>query len=77
MAPIVNNMAKDSSSLGVSVGDRVELLRTMADPHPVEAGATGTVTSVVDSPGYEQIMVDWDNGRRLAIIPGVDRWRKV
>jgi len=49
----------------------------MQDPDAVPAGSKGTVSVLCDTPGFEQIVVTWDNGRGLAIIPGVDRFRKI
>jgi hypothetical protein len=70
-------MGNPQSAFGVSLGDRVELLRMTDDPHPVESGSRGTVTHLCDTAGFEQIGVRWDSGRSLALIPGVDRWRKI
>ena len=69
-------MGNPKTAFGVSVGDRVELL-TMQDPAAVTPGTQGTVISICDTRGLEQIVVNWDNGRGLALIPGVDRWRRL
>lgn len=56
------------------VGTRVELL-SMDDPYrPVAAGTRGTVRCVDD---IGTIHVDWDNGRGLGLIVGVDEFQKV
>jgi hypothetical protein len=57
----------------ILVGMRVELMDMPDDPYPVPAGSRGTVTGVVDGP-LPQIWVDWDCGRTLNMIPGVDHW---
>ena len=50
-------------------GTRVMLL-SMNDPYsPVESGMRGTVQSVDD---IGQLLMKWDNGRALALIPGED-----
>ena len=55
-------------------GTRLEL-QEMEDPYaPVQSGTRGTV-AVVDDMG--QIHMNWDNGRTLAVIPGVDQFRKL
>ena len=54
-------------------GDRIRLTAMPDDPDPIPAGATGTVLSVTDGP-LGQIVIAWDNGRSLALVPGVDRF---
>lgn len=55
------------------VGRRIVCVE-MTDPYPVPSGTKGTVR-LVD--GIGQIHVDWDNGRTLAIIPEMDRYRLI
>lgn len=53
-------------------GTRLMLLH-MDDAHaPVPEGTRGTVKHVDD---LGQIHMQWDNGRTLAIVPGVDSFR--
>lgn len=55
-------------------GTRI-VLSSMNDPYaPVESGMRGTVRYVDDA---GQLGVDWDNGRSLSLIPGVDSFRKL
>ena len=55
-------------------GTRVILLN-MNDPYsPVESGMRGTVQGVDDA---GQILMKWDNGRSLSIIPGEDSFRRL
>lgn len=49
-------------------------LHSMADPQAVPPGTTGTVVYVDD---MGQIGMRWDNGRSLALVPGVDRFTRV
>ena len=44
------------------------------DPKPIESGTFGTVVGVDDA---GQIMMKWDNGRTLSLIPGVDSFHTV
>ena len=54
-------------------GDRIELIRMGEDAHPLEPGATGTVTFV--GARALGIHVQWDNGRTLGLLPDADEYR--
>ena len=55
-------------------GSRIEL-HSMDDPlSPVPAGTKGTVLFVDDA---GQLHMRWDNGRTLALVPGVDRFIRI
>ncbi len=60
--------------LNYAPGTRVELISMDNDPRPIESGTRGTVR-VVDDMGT--IHVEWDNGRRLGLVPGEDSFRKL
>ena len=50
-------------------GQRIRLLH-MEDPYaPVPDGAEGEIVSIDDA---GQLHIKWDNGRSLALVPGVD-----
>ena len=53
------------------VGKKIKLVSMSNDPDPIKPGMTGTVVHVDDS---GTIHVKWDNGRRLGVIPGVDKY---
>ena len=55
-------------------GTRIELIDMPDDPHPVAPGTLGTCRGVDDA---GQIMMSWDSGGSLSLIPGVDSFRKV
>jgi hypothetical protein len=57
-------------------GDRIRLIQMGDDPDPIPAGSTGTIESVTDGP-LGQVWVRWDNGRSLALVPGVDRFEVI
>jgi len=50
-------------------GTRIQLHHMGDDPRPIEPGTCGTVR-VVDDMGT--VHCDFDNGRRLGLIPGED-----
>ena len=54
-------------------GTRVKLIY-MDDHHAPEPGTCGTVTHVDDA---GQILMRWDNGGSLALLPGVDDFVKL
>ena len=55
-------------------GTRILLLSMGNDPNPVEGGTRGTVRAVDD---IGTLHCDFDNGRRLGIVPGEDSFRKL
>ena len=50
-------------------GTRIVLDYMGEDPHPIEPGTRGTVRHVDD---IGTVHVDFDNGRRLGLVPGED-----
>ena len=50
-------------------GTRVRLDSMMNDPQPIPKGMTGTVQGIDDA---GQLLMKWDNGRGLSLVPGVD-----
>ena len=52
-------------------GTRIRLIEMPNDPNPVPAGSCGTVLTVDDA---GQLLMQWDNGRSLSLIPGVDNF---
>ena len=53
-------------------GTRIEVICMGDDPNPIESGTCGTVVAVDD---IGTIHCDFDNGRHLGLIPGVDSFR--
>ncbi|MCC3172166.1 DUF4314 domain-containing protein [Streptococcus sanguinis] len=54
-------------------GTRVRLLK-MEDPNPVPVGMLGTVEDVDD---IGSLIVQWDNGRQLHVLHGIDEVEKI
>ena len=52
-------------------GTRIRLIEMPNDPNPVPVGTCGTVLAVDDA---GQLLMQWDNGRSLSVIPGVDNF---
>ena len=50
-------------------GTRVRLESEMNDPQPIPTGMTGTVQGIDDA---GQLLMKWDNGRGLSLVPGED-----
>jgi len=59
----------------VKVGDRIQLLFITDTMTRLKTGATGTVASVEED--QELIWVDWDNGERLALLEGIDKFKVI
>lgn len=55
-------------------GTRIMLLQMGDDPHPIESNTRGTVT-VVDDMGT--LHCNFDNGRQLGVVSGVDSFRRL
>ena len=55
-------------------GTRIVLDYMGEDPHPIEPGTRGTVRHVDD---IGTVHVDFDNGRRLGLVPGEDSFLKL
>lgn len=53
-------------------GKRIELELMPEDPNPIPPGTQGTC-EMVDGAG--QLIMNWDNGQTLSLIPGVDRFK--
>lgn len=56
------------------VGTRIQLDSMGDDPRPIEPGTKGTVR-VVDDLGT--VHCDFDNGRRMGLIPGEDSFHTI
>ena len=57
----------------VRPGTRIRLIVMPDDPDPIPPGLEGVVVEVTEGP-LAQIIVNWENGRSLALVPGVDMY---
>ena len=55
-------------------GTRVMLLHMGDDPRPIEDNTRGTVVCVDD---IGTVHCNFDNGRRLGLVPGEDQFRRL
>ena len=59
----------------IKIGDRVELIDMDDSWTDLEPGAKGTVFKIDEE--EELIWVNWDNGEQLALLVGVDKFKKI
>ncbi len=57
----------------VKVGDRVELIETDDSWTSLQKGSQGVVTDIEED--QDLIWVNWDNGERLALLIGTDKFK--
>ena len=62
-------------AINVKVGDKIELLEMEDSMTGLQKGDRGTVTKIEDD--QDLIWVDWDNGEKLALLIGIDKFRVV
>jgi len=55
------------------IGDRVELIQTDDTMTKLTPGSQGTITKIEED--QELIWVDWDNGEKLALLVGIDKFK--
>lgn len=56
------------------IGQRIRAIK-IEDPYTeIQSGATGTIAFVDD---FDTLHIDWDNGSRLGIIPGIDTFEMI
>jgi hypothetical protein len=62
-------------TINVKKGDRIELIHTDDTMTKLEKGAKGTVSKVeIDQ---DLVWVKWDNGENLALLHGLDKYKKI
>lgn len=59
----------------IKVGDRIVILEMEDGLTKLKKGSKGIVTNIDDE--QELIWVDWDNGERLALLIGIDKYKVI
>jgi hypothetical protein len=59
--------------MNIKIGDRIELIETDDSWTKLEPGSKGTVTKIEED--QDLIWVKWDNGEKLALLIGIDKFR--
>lgn len=61
----------------IKKGDRIELLFMNDTWTKLQKGDKGTISKIDDSEEERLIWVEWDNGEKLAIIEGIDKYKVI
>ena len=64
-----------NKKITVKIGNRVQLIETDDTWTKLEKGAKGTVVEIEDD--QDLIWVQWDNGEKLALLNGIDKFKLV
>ena len=59
----------------VKIGNRVQLIETDDTWTKLEKGAKGTIVEIEED--QDLIWVQWDNGEKLALLNGIDKFKLV
>ena len=59
----------------IKIGDRVELMSITDSWTKLEKGSKGTVVKIEED--QELIWINWDNGEKIALIDGIDKFKFV
>lgn len=61
------------SEKDIKVGDRVEILEITDTWSKLKKGSKGVITKIEED--QELFWVNWDNGEKLALLIGIDKYR--
>ena len=62
-------------SENVKVGDRIKIIEMDDGLTKLEKGSKGTVKNI--DVEQDLIWVDWDNGEKIALIKGIDKYQVI
>ena len=79
---IVRNWCRQNYGDGkyAIAGDTIRLINMPDDPNPIEPGTVGVVKEVsYGGPAFNEdyLTVNWENGRRLKLIVGLDEFERI
>ena len=57
----------------IKIGDRIELLEINDTWTKLTKGSKGTISNINEQ--QDLFWVDWDNGEKIALIDGVDKYK--
>ena len=59
----------------IKVGDRIKIVEMDDGLTKLEKGSKGTVKNIDND--QDLIWVDWDNGEKIALIKGIDKYKVI
>jgi hypothetical protein len=59
----------------IKVGDRIKIVEMDDGLTKLEKGSKGTVKNIDND--QDLIWVDWDNGEKIALIKGIDKFKVI
>ena len=64
-----------SKKITVKIGNRVQLIETDDTWSNLQKGSKGTVIEIEED--QDLIWIQWDNGEKLALIMGIDKFKLI
>ena len=64
-----------SKKITVKIGNRVQLIETDDTWSNLQKGSKGTVIEIEED--QDLIWIQWDNGEKLALIKGIDKFKLI
>jgi hypothetical protein len=60
-------------------GDTIRLIKMVDDPNPINPNTIGVIREIVPISMFNEdhLDVDWENGRKLKLIVGIDQFERI
>lgn len=60
-------------------GDTIKMIKMYDDPDPIKEGEIGVVKVINSNTTFKEdhLIVEWENGRRLNVIAGLDKFERI